>query len=49
MISQNTEETEVYMLVNGEYELQQKDKSFSFSFQLTDDCSATIDFGELWE
>jgi Uma2 family endonuclease len=49
MISQNTEETEVYMLVNSEYELQQKDKSFSFCFQFTDDCSATIDFSELWQ
>jgi Uma2 family endonuclease len=49
MISQDTEETEVYMLVDGKYELQLKDKLFSYRFQFPDDCSATIDFGELWQ
>jgi len=49
MISQDTEETEVYMLVEGKYELQQKGKSFSFNFQFADDCLATIDLGELWQ
>ena len=49
MISQDTEETEVYMLVGGKYELQQKGKSFSFNFQFADDYLATIDLGELWQ
>ncbi len=49
MISQDPEETEVYMLVDGKYELQLKDKSFSYNFQFTDECSATIYFSELWQ
>lgn len=32
MISPDSEDTEVYILVNGEYELQEKDKDFFFSF-----------------
>jgi hypothetical protein len=49
MISQDTEETEVYSLVDGKYELVVKEKSCSFDFQFPGDCSAAIDFGELWQ
>lgn len=49
IISVETEETEIYELANGEYELKQKAKDFTYSFHLTDDCSATIDFTEIWK
>jgi Uma2 family endonuclease len=47
IISLDTEEVEVYRLNNGNYSLQQKGKSFSYTFSLAE-CSATIDFNEIW-
>jgi Uma2 family endonuclease len=49
IISPDTEETEVYVLENDEYALTQKGTSFTFTFNFEQDCSATIDFGELWK
>ena len=40
-------EAEVYVLNNEEYELKEKGKNFSFSFQF-DECAATVDFSEIW-
>jgi len=49
IISPDTEEAEVYVLEEKTYVLKQKGKAFSYSFLLTEDCSATIDFSEIWQ
>jgi Uma2 family endonuclease len=49
IVSTDTEETEVYVLENNEYVLKQKGNQFSHIFQFEENCSATIDFGELWK
>jgi Uma2 family endonuclease len=47
IISPDTEEVEVYKLKGGNYSLEQKGKNFSYPF-LLGDCTATIDFKEIW-
>ena len=49
IISPETEEVEIYSLQENDYVLQKKDKSFIFKFEFTEDCSATIDFAEIWK
>lgn len=49
IVSPETEETEVYALEEGEYVLKQKAVSFTYTFQLHEECEATIDFGEIWK
>ena len=49
IISPETEETEVYVLENEVYVLKQKAVDFTFTFQFDGDCSATIDFSEIWK
>lgn len=49
IISPDTEETEVYVLEAGEYQLKEKGNSFSYHFLLDEVCSATIDFSEIWK
>lgn len=49
IISTDTEETEIYALENGEYQLKQKGTDLNHTFHFADDCSATISFGELWK
>lgn len=49
IISPDTEQTEVYALEAGEYALKQKDRAFSFTFGFPHGCSATINFGDIWE
>lgn len=48
IISPDTEETEVYSLKDEAYVLQQKGKDFQFQFLFEGDCTADINFGELW-
>lgn len=48
IISIETEEAEVYVLKDGAFILEMKDSSFSYTFSL-EDCTANIDFGELWK
>lgn len=49
IISPDTEQTEVYALEAEEYVLKQKDRAFAFTFGFPHGCSATINFGEIWE
>lgn len=49
IISAETEETEIYVLENGEYHLKEKARAFNYTFRFDDDCSATIDFSEIWK
>lgn len=48
IVSPETEETEIYVLDEGEYVLKQKGGNFIYTFQL-DGCEATIDFAEIWK
>ena len=47
ILSPETEEIEVYKLLDGVYKLEQKGKIFSYSFSFGS-CSANIDFKEIW-
>jgi Uma2 family endonuclease len=49
IISPDTEEAEVYILEEGNYVLKQKGTSFTYTFTFKEDCSATIDFSEIWK
>ena len=49
IISPDTEETEVYELENGAYQLKEKAVAFHYTFRFDEDCSATIDFSEIWK
>lgn len=49
IISPDTDEAEVYALEENGYVLKQKGISFSYTFNFEQDCSATIDFSEIWK
>jgi len=49
IISPDTEEVEIYVLEGDEYALKEKGKSISYTFTFEENCSATIDFGEIWK
>ncbi len=48
IISPDTEEVEVFELVNNEYQLKEKGHSFSFDFSFEEGCNAFINFEEIW-
>jgi Uma2 family endonuclease len=48
ILSPETEETEIYSLENGVYQLKQKAVTFDFTFRL-DACEVTINFAEVWK
>jgi Uma2 family endonuclease len=48
ILSPETEETEIYSLENGVYQLIKKAVTFDFTFRL-DECEVTINFGEVWK
>jgi Uma2 family endonuclease len=47
IIAPETEEVEIYQLINGVYVLATKGRDFTFSFSFGT-CGATIDFKEVW-
>jgi Uma2 family endonuclease len=47
IIAPDTEEVEVFRLEGGTYVLDQKGRNFSYTFSFGD-CSANIDFKEIW-
>lgn len=49
IISPETEETEIYILEEGEYRLKEKSREFTYAFHFDEECEAEIDFGELWK
>ncbi|WP_162944588.1 Uma2 family endonuclease [Flavisolibacter nicotianae] len=49
IISPDSNEAEVYVLEESSYVLKQKGNAFTYSFSLEKDCSATIDFSEIWK
>jgi Uma2 family endonuclease len=48
IVSPDTHEVEVHEYVTDGYELKQKDKDFKYRFNFTSDCTANIDFKEIW-
>ncbi len=48
IISPDNEEAEVYQMKEGEYSLINNGHSFSYTFSF-DDCTAVIDFNEIWQ
>lgn len=48
IISPDKEEIEIYQIQNNEYVLVKSGHSFSFVFNL-EDCTAEIDFNEIWQ
>lgn len=49
ILSPESEEVEIYSLESEQYVLKQKGTSFSYQFIFAKDCSATIDFSEIWK
>lgn len=49
IVSIETEETEIYELTSNEYQLVKKGHDIQYTFSFTNDCTATIDFNEIWE
>ena len=49
IISPDKEEAEIYSLENNTYQLKQTGKDFSYTFSIEANCSATVDFKEIWE
>jgi Uma2 family endonuclease len=49
IISPDSDEAEVYMLEENSYVLKQKGAAFPYTFTFEQDCSATVDFSEIWK
>lgn len=49
IISPDTDEAEVYVLEENDYVLKQKGTAFIYKFNFEQECSATIDFSEIWK
>lgn len=48
-VSPDSEEIEVFELNGNEYALKEKGKDFSFTFSLDKECTAAINFAEIWK
>ncbi len=48
IISPDTELVEVYQYVDGSYRLQQTARDFTFTFSFPKNCTAEIDFSQIW-
>jgi Uma2 family endonuclease len=48
IISVDKEEIEVYTIEDGAYQLKQTGRDFTYSFSFESDCTATVDFKEIW-
>ncbi len=48
LVNPDTEIVQVYVLENEEYVLKQEGHSFTHLFELEEDCSIEVDFGEIW-
>lgn len=48
IISREKEDAEIYTIENGSYLLKQTGRDFTFTFSFEGECTATIDFKEIW-
>ncbi len=48
IVSPDTEEVEIFSLVDNSYVLQQKGRNIHFDFSFESGCKASIDFKEIW-
>lgn len=48
IISPDQEKVEVYTIENKRYQLKQEGRDFNYSFSFEEDCTAIIDFKEIW-
>jgi len=48
MVSPDEEKVEVFVIENGSYQLKQAGRDFIYTFTLREDCTAIIDFKEIW-
>ena len=49
IVCPDTQDVEVYEFEGEAYQLKQKGKSFSYKFTFSPDCTANIDFSEVWK
>ena len=49
IVSPDSEEVEIYEWNDNTYDLKQKDRSFTYTFNFPEGCTATIDFSEIWK
>lgn len=48
IVSPDEENVEIFEIEDGSYQLKQSGRAFSYNFLFDDNCSATIDFNEIW-
>lgn len=48
IVSLEKEEVEIYTIENGPYQLKQTGRDFTYTFSFDADCTATVDFKEIW-
>ncbi|MCW3114557.1 MAG: hypothetical protein JWR18_2953 [Segetibacter sp.] len=48
IVSPDSEEVEIFTIIDGVYQLQQTGRSFTYNFSFEDDCTAAVDFKEIW-
>jgi Uma2 family endonuclease len=48
IVSPDKEEVEVYTNEGGTYQLKQTGRDFTYTFSFEADCTATIDFKQIW-
>ena len=48
IISLEKEEVEIYTIEDGTYQLKQTGRDFSYTFSFDADCTANVDFTEIW-
>ncbi len=48
IISPDKEEVDIYTIENSTYQLIQTGREFTYTFSFEADCTATVDFGEIW-
>ena len=48
IISPDKEEAEIYSLEDKSYQLKQTGREFNYTFSIGEECSASVDFKEIW-
>jgi Uma2 family endonuclease len=48
IVSPDTEEVEVFEILEDIYQLKQSGREFEYTFNIDADCQATVDFKEIW-